>query len=231
MKKVSLLVLLAIVASTLLMAAIPTTIVRLTIVNKSGYDVYMKLEGSGITEAFYYLTVPSGTRDEPVVKVFTVMSDLYKRTTWQCNGLKSSGSLLMQANTRLTFTPCGEKVDRCSYATAATKTECTGDWVLGPNGTLRPVMETTRWGWVWHYKYHGTQGERTMEKVTYFKYPSFYFNLWMSKNPFRYAQHPRQLYLAIANLYAGYWNFGCITLAYRIRTWRTPVGCWFSYQY
>jgi len=226
MKKVSLLVLLAIVASTLLMAAIPTTIVRLTIVNKSGYDVYMKLEGSGITEAFYYLTVPSGTRDEPVVKVFTVMSDLYTRTTWQCNGLKSSGSLLMSGNIRLTFTPCGEKVDRCWYVTEAYDTHC-----IGTDAAGRPVMETVRWGWVWHAKFHSTQGERTMEKVTYFKYPSFYSNPWLSKNPFFLAAHPQQLYLAIANLYAGYWNFGCVTLAYRIRTWRTPVGCWFSYQY
>jgi hypothetical protein len=83
MKKVSLLVLLAIVASTLLMAAIPTTIVRLTIINKSEYDVYMKLEGSSVTQSFYYLTVPSGTRDNPTVKVFTIMADLYTRTTWQ----------------------------------------------------------------------------------------------------------------------------------------------------
>ena len=65
MKKVSLLVLLAILASTLLMAAIPTTIVRLTIINKSGYDVYMKLEGSAVTQSFYYLTVPSGDPRHP----------------------------------------------------------------------------------------------------------------------------------------------------------------------
>ncbi len=91
MKKVSLLVLLAILASTLLMAAIPTAMVRLTIINKSGYDVYMKLEGSSATEQFYYLTIPAGDKSSPEVKVFTVMSDIYKRTTWQCDGVQSSG--------------------------------------------------------------------------------------------------------------------------------------------
>jgi len=66
MKKLSMLILLVIVAS-LLVAAIPTKMMRLTIINKSGYDVYMKLEGSAVTEAYYYLTVPAGDRDEPMI--------------------------------------------------------------------------------------------------------------------------------------------------------------------
>ncbi len=150
MKKVSLLVLLAILASTLLMAAIPTTIVRLTIINKSGYDVYMKLEGSGVTQAFYYLTVPSGTRDEPVVKVFTIMSDVYQRTTWQCNGAKSSGTLVVSGNIRLDFTPCGERA--CTYSVDHTYT-----W--GCKQETFNVSTT-----------HRLAGEPRMEKVTYFSY-------------------------------------------------------------
>jgi hypothetical protein len=150
MKKVSLLVLLAILASTLLMAAIPTTIVRLTIINKSEFDVYMKLEGSGVTTQFYYLTVPSGTRDEPTVKVFTIMSDLYKRTTWQCNGVKSSGTLLVSSNIRLTFTPCGEMV-------------CVG--LPGIH-----LWETACGKQYWVVTSHRKAGEPTMEKVTYFKW-------------------------------------------------------------
>src|SRR5512133_536115 len=106
MKKVSLLILLVVVLSTVLMAAIPTKMMRLTIINKSGYDVYMKLTGSSATEAFYYLTVPSGDRDNPTVKIFTIMSDAYKRETWQCNGVRSTGVLLVTNNIRLTFTPC-----------------------------------------------------------------------------------------------------------------------------
>jgi hypothetical protein len=108
MKKVSLLILLVIVLSTVLMAAVPVKTVRLTLINKSDFDVYMKLEGSDVTEAFYYLTVPAGTRDEPTVKVFTVMTDLYSRETWVCDGYKSSGQLLVASNTRLVFTPCYE---------------------------------------------------------------------------------------------------------------------------
>jgi len=154
MKKVSLLVLLAIVASTLLMAAIPTTIVRLTIINKSGYDVYMKLEGSAVTQAFYYLTVPSGDRDNPTVKVFTVMSDLYKRTTWQCNGAKSSGTLAVDGNIRLTFTPCGEKAcgPRSRFFTAMLvnpawkRSPTSNTWHMASQSTGLPPISTTASG-------------------------------------------------------------------------------------
>jgi len=195
MKKVSLLVLLAILASTLLMAAIPTTIVRLTIINKSGYDVYMKLEGSSVTQGFYYLTVPSGDRDIPTVKVFTIMTDLYKRTTWQCNGTKSTGTLIVDGNLRLTFTPCGERA-------------CTWDAVTlqlwGCEKNLLTEVTTT----------HRIAGEPRMEKVTYFRYLSYGGPSWDS-----------------AYLYTGFWNFGCGTWYYRIRTYRLPYGCAWYYQY
>ena len=194
MKKVSLLILLVIVLSTVMMAAIPTKMMRLTIINKSGYDVYMQLQGSAVTEAFYYLTVPSGTRDEPMVKVFTVMSDAYDRTTWQCNGLRSRGSLVMDGNIRLTFLPCGE------FACARTTVHlelwgCYGDPVL--------VFGT-------NYR----QGEPRMEKVTYFRYLRYGRPSWAS-----------------ADLYNGFWNFGCFTWYWRLRTYRLPNGCWFRYQY
>lgn len=195
MKKVSLLVLLAIVASTLLMAAIPTTIVRLTIINKSGYDVYMKLEGSAVTDAFYYLTVPSGDRDVPTVKVFTVMSDLYKRTTWQCGGVQSSGTLIVDGNLRLTFTPCGEQA--CFWYNTTTQF-----WGCGKD----QVTEVTT--------LHRFAGEPRMEKVTYFRYLTYGVPSWAS-----------------ADLYNGYWNFGCGTWYYRLRTYRLPFGCAWRYQY
>jgi hypothetical protein len=195
MKKVSLLVLLAIVASTLLMAAIPTTIVRLTIINKSGFDVYMKLTGSDVTKAFYYLTVPSGTRDTPVVKVFTIMSDLYKRETWQCNGVKSTGTLIVNGNLRLTFTPCGERA--CTWQmTTLQFWGCAKDI---------PTLVTTT---------HRIAGEPRMEKVTYFKYLQYGQPSWIN-----------------AYLYNGWWNFGCGTWFYRIRTYRLPYGCAWMYQY
>jgi hypothetical protein len=194
MKKVSLLVLLAILASTLLMAAIPTTIVRLTIINKSGYDVYMKLEGSSVTQSFYYLTVPSGDRDTPTVKVFTIMTDLYTRTTWQCNGAKSTGTLIVNGNLRLTFTPCGERA--CTYGVDH-------DYVWGCDQQAYTVTTTHRYA-----------GEPRMEKVTYFKYLQYGNPSWIN-----------------AYLYTGFWNFGCGTWYYRIRTYRLPYGCAWYYQY
>ncbi len=203
MKKVTLLVLLAILASTLLTAATPTTIVRLTIINKSGYDVYMKLEGSAVTKAFYYLTVPSGDRTSPTVKVFTIQSDLYKRTTWQCNGVKSSGTLLVTGNIRLDFTPCGEKV--CAWTRY-----WQGLWTNPCDGVLYPAPGSNMWYTVSHRK----AGEPTMEKVTYFQYVQFGGPSWAS-----------------AYLYTGFWNWGCGTWYYRIRTYRIPYGCAWFYQY
>ena len=114
MKKLTLLILLVLVASTLV-AAIPTKTVRLTVINKSGYDVMLKLEGSAVTGAFYYLTIPSGDTDNPVIKVFTIMVDLYTRTTWQCGGVENTGTFWVPSNTRLTFTPCGRKASACDY--------------------------------------------------------------------------------------------------------------------
>ncbi len=196
MKKVSLLVLLAILASTLLMAAIPTKVVRLTIINKSGDDVYIKLTGSAVTDAFYYLTVPAGDRDAPMVKVFTVMMDVYDRETWQCNGLRSAGNLIVDGNLRLTFTPCYE------FACCDLRLQHLHGMAAGAmrNSTVGVLKRKA--------------GEPRMEKVTYFKYMTYGLP-----------------YASIADLYSGYWNFGCGTWAYRLRTYRLPYGCEWRYQY
>lgn len=197
MKKVSLFILLVIVASTLLMAAIPTKMVRLTIINKSGYDVYMKLTGSELTGAFYYLTVPSGDRDFPTIKVFTIMSDVYSRETWQCGGLRSRGQLIVDGNIRLTFTPCFEFV--CGYVgvNPGWVNRCTGE----PSGAFLVAKRRA--------------GEPRMEKVAYFRYPTYGVPpVW-----------------SIAYLYTGYWNAGCALWWWRIRTYRAPIGCQWRYQY
>jgi len=102
MKKLISFVLLLVIAFSI-MGAIPTKMVKLTIINKSGYDVYMRLEGSPLTDTFHYLTIEAGDRDAPVTKLFTIMSDVYTRTTWQCNGLESTGNLVVDGNIRLTF--------------------------------------------------------------------------------------------------------------------------------
>lgn len=83
-------------------------LIRLTIVNKSGYDVYLKLVGSEATNAFYYIVVPAGTKQEPVTKVYRIIPDVYQRTTWSCDGIKSEGTLKITGPLRLTFAPCGD---------------------------------------------------------------------------------------------------------------------------
>jgi len=114
MKKVILLVLTVIMVSALLMASGPSQrIVRLTIINKSGNEVMMKLEGSDIGKQFYYLTIPAGTKTNPKVSSFTILEDVYTRTTWygmgkytQCIGISNYGQLVVSSNVRLTFTDC-----------------------------------------------------------------------------------------------------------------------------
>ena len=221
MKKVSLLILLVIVLSTVLMAAVPTKMARITIINKSDYDVYMKLTGSDVTEAFYYLTIPTGSRDEPTVKIFTVMQDLYDRETWQCNGARSTGSLFVTGNLRLTFTSCGQFY--------ATRNQDFYYWLVDTDDDpdtppVRKVIVNPDAAWllahpdaVWYAdasKPYG--GEPTMEKVVYFRYLSKGSPVWSD-----------------VNLYTGYWNWGCATLYWRARTYRRPLvdGCYWRYQY
>ena len=114
MKKVMLLVLTVMLVSAFLMASGPSfRIVRLTVINKSGNEVMIKLEGSDVGKQFYYLTIPAGNKDWPTVEVFTVLEDVYKRTTFigeganaECVGWTSTGWLVMDRNQRLVFTPC-----------------------------------------------------------------------------------------------------------------------------
>jgi len=114
MKKVMLLVLTVMLISAFLMASGPRLkIVTLTVINKSGNEILMKLEGSDLGKQFYYLTIPAGDKEWPTVKVFTVLEDVYQRTTWYgegdnvgCTGLESSGVLVMDRANRLVFTYC-----------------------------------------------------------------------------------------------------------------------------
>lgn len=242
MKKVSLLILLVLVLSTVLMAAVPTKMVRLTIINKSDYDVFMKLTGSAVTEAFYYLTVPTGSTDAPTIKVFTVLSDVYDRETWQCGGIRSAGNLVVTGNIRLTFTPCG-RMDNCRYSSVRLELwDCAvrykgvyREWINAGLATEDPAIVAacgdtltkkgfTRGSCVDLYRNtfgtavvftaHRQAGEPTMEKVTYFRYLQYGVPSW-----------------SIADLYNGYFNFGCATWYWRSRVYRTPVGCAWRYQY
>lgn len=101
MKKLNLLLIVAMLAAALVAANPPGKLVSLQIINASGDTVYMKLEGRG-TGAFYYLTIPRAT-----TKYFTVLVDSYRRTTWACGGIRSTGSLVMTGQVKLKFTACG----------------------------------------------------------------------------------------------------------------------------
>jgi hypothetical protein len=66
------------------------------------------------------------------------------------------------------------------------------------------------------------QGEPTMEKVTYFHYlavspglKGLLFWNW-------YNNDIKSFYIA---------RYGCMQWYWRVRTWKTPVGCQFRYQY
>ena len=114
MKKTILLVVAVLMIASLLLASGPALrVVRLTVINKSGNDIYLRLEGSDIGKQFYYLTIPAGTKTFPTVRVFTVVEDVYTRTTTygpgkydSCEGVSSSGQLVMASNVRLNFVPC-----------------------------------------------------------------------------------------------------------------------------
>jgi hypothetical protein len=147
MKKVMLLVLTVMLVSAFLMASGPSLrVVKLTVINKSGNEVMIKLEGSDVGKQFYYLTIPAGSKDWPTVEVFTVLEDVYKRTTWygeggiaQCVGLSNTGYLVMDRNNRLVFTTC-VGVSKRTIDVAGAKVQVVN------------------------------AGEPSMEKVVYFKY-------------------------------------------------------------
>jgi hypothetical protein len=102
MKKLNVLLIVSLLAAALLAANPPGKLVRLEVINGSGDTVYMRLTGRN-TGAFYYLTIPAAWD-----KTFTVLVDSYKRTTWACGGIVSSGSLNMTGNVKLKFVLCGK---------------------------------------------------------------------------------------------------------------------------
>lgn len=153
MKKLNLLIVVALLASALLMAATPAKLVRLEVINQTGAPIYIKLEGQ-LTEAFYYLTIPA---DETMT--FTVLTDSYKRTTWACD-YQTSGRLVMTGNIRLNFVPCNVMpmkwvpLQICDQYGV-----CVPVYEPGKNEELVPVVVRVV-----------NKGEPTMEKVSYFKY-------------------------------------------------------------
>ena len=120
MKKVSLILLLVILTSVFLMAASPIKLVRIEFINKSGHVVYIKLEGKS-QDNFYYLTVPKGTKEIPESETFTIVTDVYTRTTWYgpgdlaCEGVKSSGELWATKQAKFVFVPCDQMPESLKF--------------------------------------------------------------------------------------------------------------------
>ena len=154
MKKLNLLLIVALLASALL-AASPAKLVRLDVNNKSGDTVYLKLEGA-LTDSFYYLTIPDGGW-----KSFTILSDYYNRTTWACGGVKSTGKLVVTGNIRLTFVACNT-------------IPLTWRWIdVDGDGFGARIYGVIPLLWVDPddlYVRVVNQGEPTMEKVVYFTF-------------------------------------------------------------
>jgi len=75
---------LALLAFMLVAPSSPTVVklVRLTVVNKAGLDIEIRLTSAMDEEFGYYLRVPEGERDFPTEKVFTVIQDIYKMNVY-----------------------------------------------------------------------------------------------------------------------------------------------------
>ena len=210
MKKVILVVLAVMLASVFLTAAAPPLkLLRLTVINKSGNEVYLKLEGSELGGQFYYLTIAAGTKEYPKVEVFTVLSDIYSRTTWygpgdyaECEGVKSSGQLIMDRNNRLVFTPCYTIPTR-----QVDEFECVefDKWDF-----------CKRFGWV-RYTVEN-HGEPSMEKVVYFK--------WLEVYQGHYYNDSSDSWLNEL-IGCGYDQW----YRWKVLTDKTPTGCKWRYQY
>jgi hypothetical protein len=117
----------------------------------------MKLEGQ-VEENFYYLTIPWGDKELPDHSSYTIVTDIYSRTTWygpgdlDCEGLKSTGELWAVKQMKLTFTPCGQ-VNEYKYW-ALVDTDGDGVLELVSVGTGKILWGEPSWG----------------EKVAYWEY-------------------------------------------------------------
>ena len=132
---VKLKILLLLIVAALLIAAAGIHLVRFTVVNKSGEELFIKLEDgkkSG-NQSYYFLTIPVGTRSDPETLVYTLMPDVYKT---RVTSVKGNACLIpdyeersyiwrdFTGNRKWTFIPC-YNIDK-----TATWDEDEGAWVF-----------------------------------------------------------------------------------------------------
>lgn len=93
----------------------PIKLHRLTLVNKSGLPIEVRLTGENV-ENYYYLRIPTGDREHPVEQVFTIVPDTYKMQPYyielwdpvygySCEGAGSK-TLYAYRNLKITFLEC-----------------------------------------------------------------------------------------------------------------------------
>ena len=81
--------------------------VHLTIINKSGDDVFIEMKNC-TDLAFYNLTVPAGFKDDPNTKNFMIFTGAYEQVVSVCKGEEVQRLFVLENNVRLTFTGCGQ---------------------------------------------------------------------------------------------------------------------------
>jgi hypothetical protein len=100
----------------------PVDLVRLTVVNKSGYRIAVQLSGVDNTNLFYYLTLPKGEKDHPVSQTFTIAASRYTAKVfyieiydpvygYDCGG-GASAKIEADRNLRFTILTCGTRIPR-----------------------------------------------------------------------------------------------------------------------
>jgi len=98
---------------------LPIRLVRLTIVNKSGLPLEIRLTGEN-TETSYYLRIEEGDRLLPTEKVFTIIPGTYKMQPYYIElwdpvygpscGEAGSSTLEAERNIKLTFRECDRTI-------------------------------------------------------------------------------------------------------------------------
>ena len=173
-----------------------------------------------------YWTVP-----EEEEKTFTVINDVYKRTTWACDGWKSSGELKMLSQVRLVFTPCGRiplrKVWRWyRWADASGDHEFVAEYLMPNFG--EPTMEK-----VWYYQeYSFMKWEKLMD-------PLIEWGLACEADGtclFEWSPDGEHWYW-LDKFAPGWHSMGhySLWLPFKLsvawRSYKGPVGLWWRYQY
>ncbi len=99
-------------------ACLPPKLIRLTIVNKSDFDLEIQMVGTQ-SEEIYYLKVAEGSVETPTEKVFTIVPDIYAFTPYyveywdpvygrECS--PTSTVLDATHNSRVSFFHCNAKI-------------------------------------------------------------------------------------------------------------------------